>query len=249
MKNTKTIGKSILDKIRLIEIELTSQCNRTCEFCPNSYIDRHSENIKLNKHIFENLIQELAKHNYSNFISFSRYNEPFMHKGILNKRIKYIRQHLKNVTLVTNTNGDFDISNVDIDQITEMDYEHNKQCFISEDKSYRVMRLGVINNRAGALNIKQKERDFPCYEPTYFVGIDFNGDVMPCCNLRHDIKKHKPFILGNLGRNSLEEILNSNKAIEFREAATSGNPLYLPEPCKECLKTEGRYTREVGGIE
>lgn len=245
MKNTKNIGKAI-DKIRLVELELTSQCNRTCGFCPNSYIDRHSENHKLNKHVFENLIQELARNNYSKFISFSRYNEPFMHRNILEERIRYIRMNLPNVTLVSNTNGDFSTLLVDIDQLTVMDYDNNKQEICTP--SYRVMKLGPINNRGGALDIKSKRRDFPCYEPTYFVGVDYTGDVMPCCNLRHDVKEHKPFILGNLNKNSLEEILNSNKAIWFRKAVASGKQKYFPSVCKECLKEEGRYTRNNPSI-
>ena len=247
MKNIKDIGKSTIANIRLIEIELTSQCNRTCDFCPNSYIDRHSENKVLNKKVFEKLIKELDKHNYSKFISFSRYNEPFMHKDILNERIRYIRMNLPNVVLVSNTNGDFSTALVDIDQITIMDYDNNKKEMLTP--SFRIMRLGEINNRGGALDIKQKERDFPCYEPKHFVGIDYTGDVMPCCNLRHDVEEHKPYILGNIKDNSLEEILISKKALMFRGIAASGKQSLLEPPCKECLKTEGRYTRENGGIE
>lgn len=247
MKNIKDIGKSVIANIRLIEIELTSQCNRICDFCPNSYIDRHSENKILDEKIFKKLIKELGEHNYSKFISFSRYNEPFMHRNILDERIRYIRMNLPNAILVSNTNGDFSTTMVDIDELTVMDYDNNKTEILTP--TYRVMKLENINNRGGALNIKQKKRDFPCYEPTHFVGIDYTGDIMPCCNLRHDVPEHKAYILGNLKKNNLEEILNSDKASCFRKATASGNPIYLPTPCKECLKTEGRYTREGGGIE
>jgi len=207
MKNTKTTG-NIMDKIRLVEIELTSQCNRQCSFCPNSYIDRHSQNENMNKHVFENLIKELSTFNYSNFISFSRYNEPFMHRDVLEKSIKYIREKLPFATLVCNTNGDFDYDGIDIDQLTVMDYDNNMDEFVDEHGTFRIMKLKKINNRAGALNIKQKERNFPCYEPQFFVGVDFNGSVVPCCNIRSDIKKHKRFILGNLKYIHLKKYLN-----------------------------------------
>ena len=247
MKNIKTTGKSLLKQIRLIEIELTSQCNRQCSFCPNSYIDRHSKNKVLDEKVFKKLIKELDEHNYSGFISFSRYNEPFMHRDILEERIRYIRQHLDNVTLVTNTNGDFSTAMIDIDQITIMDYDNNKKEI--NTPTFRIMKLGKINNRGGALDIKKEIRTEPCFEPTFFVGIDYTGDVMPCCNLRNDVELHKPYILGNVKKNTLEEILNTEKAVRFRKLAASGNPLYLPEPCKFCEKKEGRYTKEVGGIE
>ena len=236
----------MIDKIRLIEIELTSQCNRQCSFCPNSYIDRHSKNKVLDEKVFKKLIKELDEHNYSGFISFSRYNEPFMHRDILEERIRYIRQHLDNVTLVTNTNGDFSTAMIDIDQITVMDYDYNKKEILTP--TFRVMRLGEINNRGGALDIPQKLRTEPCFEPMYFVGIDYTGDVMPCCNLRHDVEEHKQYILGNLKDNTLEEILNSNKAIKFREDAASGDNHKMPSCCLYCLKEEGRYTRKKGGI-
>lgn len=235
--------RMVINKIRLIEIELFSYCNRTCNFCPNNYIDRHSKNVELDEDIFKDLINELHFAGYNKYISFSRYNEPFSHKDILNERIKYIRKILPDVTLVTNTNGDFDTSNVDIDEITEMDYDNNKEQFTSDN--YKVMSLGKINNRGGALELKQEKRTAPCFEPQYFVGINYDGTVSPCCNIRNDIDKHKPFILGDLHNNDLEDILNNDVSRLFRDFTSSSD---FPEPCLYCNKTEGRYTKEKGGI-
>lgn len=237
----------MINQIRLVEIELHSECNRTCSFCPNSYIDRKFYK-QLDENVFKNLIDELAFNGYNQTISFSRYNEPFMHKELLIERIRYIREKLPGVKLVTNTNGDFDMNGVDLDEITEMDYDGNKE--IIELDNFRVMRLGKINNRGGALKQVhyKKPRNFPCFEPNHFVGIDYTGDVVPCCNLRHDVKKHQPYILGNLKDNSLENILNSKKAEIFRYAVNSGRFDLFPEPCKYCLKLEGRYTKEEGGL-
>jgi radical SAM protein with 4Fe4S-binding SPASM domain len=109
-----------------------------------------------------------------------------------------------------------------------------------------MMRLGKINNRAGSLGIEKKYiRDFPCYEPNYFIGIDYTGDVVPCCNIRSDINNHKPYVLGNVKDNALGDILNSIFAIKFRRCV---NNLNFPVVCKSCSKESGRYTSENPSI-
>ena len=67
-----------------------------------------------------------------------------------------------------------------------------------------------------------------------------------CCNIRHDIESHKPYILGNIKYNSLEDILNSENATKFREDVKNMN---LPDVCKTCTKGPGRYARDKPGIE
>lgn len=236
-----------LNSIRMVEIELYSQCNRQCKFCPNSYINRHSKNKEMSDKMFTKVIDELVEAEYKGYISFSRYNEPFMHPEILRKRVDYIKNVLPKAKLISNTNGDYNTNDFRDDiEITEMDYDGNKETYISDDKKYRVMRLGPINNRGGALKLKQVRRNFPCYEPEYFIGIDYTGDIVPCCNIRHDVEKQKQYTLGNIKNNTLEEILNSEKAVKFRKDVKECN---FPTVCKYCTKTEGRYTRKVGGIE
>tara|TARA_B100000131_G_scaffold310867_1_gene343013 strand:- start:11 stop:757 length:747 start_codon:yes stop_codon:yes gene_type:complete len=239
----------MLEKIRLIEIELFSFCNRQCSFCPNSFIDRHSDNKVLDLDIFKKIIQELKSINYSNYISFSRYNEPLSYRDILDNRIKYIRKHLPDVKLVMNTNGDYDWKGVDVDELTIMDYDGKLKkeqlgLFKRKNKPHlvRIMRLGKINNRAGSLKIRKKYiRDFPCHEPTYFVGIDYNGNVVPCCNIRSDVDLHKDYVLGNLKELTIDDILISDFAKKFRSDVAKCN---FSDVCKSCSKEPGRYTSE-----
>lgn len=236
-----------------MEIELFSFCNRTCSFCPNHYVDRISENKILPIHLFEKVIDELVSYNYSNYISLSRYCEPLAFRDILDPRIEHIRKKLPNVTIVANTNGDYDYEGVDIDELTVMDYDFklDKEKLgnvMRSTKPYLVrnMRLGKINYRGGALKVHKKfERDFPCYEPVHFIGIDFNGSVMPCCNLRSDVSLHENYILGNIENNTLLEIYNKQHSKDFRHKV--GN-LDFPEVCVRCTKKSGRYTSEKPNI-
>ena len=96
-----------MNNLRIVEIELFSFCNRTCNWCPNRFIDRHSDNQYLDTKIFENLIKELKENYFHGVFSFSRYNEPFADFKTLNSRIEFIRSYFPNNKMVTNTNGDF----------------------------------------------------------------------------------------------------------------------------------------------
>jgi hypothetical protein len=42
-------------------------------------------------------------------------------------------------------------------------------------------------------------RTSPCLSPFYHLYIDFNGSVMPCCNLRSDVPTHADAVVGHLG--------------------------------------------------
>ena len=47
------------ENVCLVEIGIFSYCNRKCWFCPNSIIDRHSNNIELREDIFLKILNEL----------------------------------------------------------------------------------------------------------------------------------------------------------------------------------------------
>lgn len=55
-----------------------------------------------------------------------------------------------------------------------------------------------------------------------YLAIDPAGNVRPCV--------HAPLILGNLLRESLDEILHSDKTKRWRE--------YMPDPCRECAASD-----------
>jgi len=237
-----------ISNLRLVEIELFSYCNRICRWCPNSFIDRKSDNVVLDDKILMNLFKELKDEGFEGVISLSRYNEPFSKPEIINKFLNLKNIYLKNNKVVCNTNGDFDFSHFkDKIEITEMDYDLNKEEKIYED--FRIMRLKNINNRAGALDFnKSYKRNTPCFEPMFFVGINYDGTVSPCCNIRNDVEIHKEHIMGDLKKDSLTNILNYEKNIKFRELVSKGMPDLFPETCKSCSKMGGRYTSGNGII-
>tara|TARA_Y100000592_G_C5438422_1_gene302020 strand:+ start:396 stop:1244 length:849 start_codon:yes stop_codon:yes gene_type:complete len=102
------------------------------------------------------------------------------------------------------------------------------------------------NDRGGALedlSLKEKRTE-PCLEPDRFIGIDYNGKVMPCCVTRSDIDIHEDFILGDTKQQTITDIFNSEKAIRIRKKAMEGNFDDEMKPCHYCPYELGRYRRD-----
>ena len=274
----------MLDKIRLIEIEINSYCNRKCSFCPNSFLNR-SDNVDLDEDSYLNILNELHSIDYNNIISYSRYNEPMSNPTLFKKRVKQAKEILPNAKLVSNTNGDYfndiNICELLIDELTIMDYDCKGETYYI-DKLNKMININItsveypfikakykemnilifcdwlkhveLEDRGGSLlplstindiDVKWKGdrgiRNKPCLEPKYFVGIDYTGSVVPCCHIRSDNKHHRDYILGNINDNSLNDVLNSKKAIEFRKSAIN---MDFKLPCIHCHKEPGRYTKD-----
>ncbi|MGB7533073.1 MAG: radical SAM protein [Halobacteriota archaeon] len=63
-------------------------------------------------------------------------------------------------------------------------------------------------------------RESPCLIPFHDMYIDYNGKVVPCCNIRSDWPGHSKFILGDLNeqRETLFSIFTSSKIVAWRRA-------------------------------
>ncbi|WP_419786676.1 radical SAM/SPASM domain-containing protein [Pseudodesulfovibrio sp.] len=75
----------------------------------------------------------------------------------------------------------------------------------------------------------------PCTDPYFQLGIYWNGDIVPCC---YDVDGKE--IMGNLLKDSLEDIWNSERYTRFRECVDNvkKNPENEPEICVSCLRWE-----------
>jgi len=268
-----------LSHIRLVEIELFSFCNRTCDWCPNKDIDRKSFCSELPSSTYIRILEELKEEGFKGVLTFSRYNEPLSMYNLLKERLLEARRILPHVKLVTNTNGDYVskevLDGLEIDELSIMDYdckgmmkckEHlNESGCTMTDEDYpfiyakkddmdiiyyvdwpkhhiNTYRGGNLNN---AINMKKELRTESCYEPTYFIGIDYNGSVTPCCEIRSDSKSQKEYILGNVNKESLKEVYFNEKGRLFRQNTMYKN---FSTPCMYCSKKPGRYTRNKPGM-
>lgn len=94
------------DNVQYIILETHSFCNRKCWFCPNFYIDRHSEMIRMEDKLFRKILSELVEVDYRGDISFAFYNEPLADKQFP-EQIALARKLLPNTPMHINTNGDY----------------------------------------------------------------------------------------------------------------------------------------------
>ena len=90
-----------------IDVETSSQCNRQCNYCPNSQNDRLTSNRFMPDNIFSGLVYDLHTINYEKELHFVGYNEPMLHLDDLLGRISLARKLLPRARLFVFTNGDF----------------------------------------------------------------------------------------------------------------------------------------------
>lgn len=268
----------MIKNLKLVEIELSSYCNRKCDWCPNKLIDRYSFNQFLDADILVSLLKELSENNYKGAITFSRNNEPMAVIEYFKEKVSMIKKTLPNNKLITNTNGDFltkeNLEGLEIDELSIMDYDciGEDKCIdklekagVSIDKieypyiygHYNKMlillvidwkKVWKIADRGGILReYSKKIRTLPCKEPFFFVGVNYDGTISPCCNIRSDEPKHKKFLLGDLKENNLETILKSTTSEFMRHSCKDG--IYTEgSPCLNCEHMGGRFTNGNGGI-
>lgn len=106
--NLKELDKKVLFKrhVEVINLELSYECNRKCDYCPVSFSDRQNSQSYLKQNLLEKVCIELSEVRYDNKISLNLYNEPLLDKNLANK-ICTIRKYLPAAHIGFNTNGDF----------------------------------------------------------------------------------------------------------------------------------------------
>lgn len=73
-----------------------------------------------------------------------------------------------------------------------------------------------INNSGKWMNNAVK-RNYDCDVIGRIFVVDYNGDVFPCCDTSSRIPKHKDMCVGNVMKNSINDIINNTKSINIYE--------------------------------
>ena len=159
--NNNKMKEILKENINSIEIETHSYCNRQCWFCPNSIVDRHSENKELDEKLFLKIINELSEIKYSNNIHFHRFNEPLSAKELILKRIRQTKEILPNAKIGIFTNGDYltteyldDLSEVGISYMIMSYYlKYNEEFNIEQLKFNMQKNIDKFNFKVENFNI------------------------------------------------------------------------------------------------
>ena len=256
----------------MFEIGLHSYCNRNCGWCPNSKFER-STYKELDEGIFKKLISDLLLADYNRYIGIGRYSEPMFNNNLLRDRCEYIKKHL-NVTIVVNTNGDYltrrNIEDLRVDHLAIMDYDciGLDKCINklkSSDIEIQKISYPFVYGRTKTIESVLYYIDWPknkllrskidkrfkriqkCLDPVRYLGVEVNGDVIACCDMRNDNPDCKDYIFGNLYKESILDIIKKSKYLEFVSIMKDGLVLKYPDICKYCEKGPSRYTGDDPG--
>lgn len=102
-----------------------------------------------------------------------------------------------------------------------------------------ICRGGVV----GGVPTTTGARMSPCLYAVTDLYVEYNGHVMPCCNLRSDVEAHRPFSLGQIDETpgSIFTVWGSPAAARWRRSMA----VYGPKagPCRTCKAREWPETR------
>lgn len=215
------------DFFNYINIELNTSCNRRCYYCPNSIYDRGLiKNQKLMpEELFKKIINELAKINYTGKILPQNFGEPLLDKR-LSYFIKYAKEKLPKAKIYVITNGDY---------LTKEKYREIKQAgadkiIVSPHDDVEYQEHGM-NNRGGLVETKNTCYNPRCLLPDNPVVIDYDGNIVLCCNDYLGVVK-----FGNVKRQRLIDIWNSQEYKKVRKDLK--NRKFRFKICRKCVGYE-----------
>ncbi|HEY2007642.1 MAG TPA: radical SAM protein [Rhizomicrobium sp.] len=104
---SRETAKTLFKKyVHDVELENHSYCNRTCWFCPNTFLDRRSSSILMTDEVFDKIISNLAEIDYSEQLEWSGYAEHFAEPSFIDRLLK-AKAALPKARLIVFSNGDY----------------------------------------------------------------------------------------------------------------------------------------------
>jgi len=246
-----------------LEIDIQSDCNRDCFFCPR-YKDRSGIRKDSNgKHIkksmptwkIKDILDQTAKLGFKGRLAFHRLSEPFLDNRYI-ELAKYAKN--KGIKIHENTNGDILKKNtnlcnkldglLDTIVIGLYDYkngeERKKQMKFWKNrfkKTHVLFSLAAEYPRIRKNSklydkkmVTEKIRNKPCYA-TNGLRVRYDGEVSLCC--QDDQCKAK---LGNVFKSSIKDIWWSKKHIKIVNTLKSPGGRKLVSVCKNCVSGPGK---------
>ena len=246
---------TMLDGIPLfsfVELNINELCNRTCVFCP-----RHdpkiypNQNLHMDLELAELISVQLVSVGFKGIVNISGTGEATLtkHLPLIVKEFGDKKIHIEIVT-----NGDkltpkliTDLYLAGLSQMVVSMYDGPEQiehfnnlfdeCGVGEDLYTLRDRwydeeedYGLLyTNRAGSMGEKLlSPHERPCYYPHYATYIDWNGDVLLCCQDMYN----RTEIFGNVKDKPLLDIWVDKKLNDFRKKLVKGERTI--SPCNNC---------------
>jgi radical SAM protein with 4Fe4S-binding SPASM domain len=247
----------LLSTLKTVEINPVDVCNRTCSFCPRSDTTLYpNTKEKMSLDLILKIAKDLKSIDYTGRVSFVGFGEPLLYKSLV-AAVKIIADQVACEWIEINTNADFltrsvatelslagctnitvsmydsDISQLLQEQLKDIDLELTfKHCYEEKFEVSLINRNDIISQKL----ILNKEKE--CYLPFYKMFIDWNGDVLVCCN-----DWGRQGVVGNLYNDTIEQVWLSEEMTQYRSFLKNGDRKSL-NPCKYCNINGTRYGEE-----
>ncbi|OUR93628.1 hypothetical protein A9Q84_19355 [Halobacteriovorax marinus] len=236
------------DQFSAVEIEINSNCNMSCSYCPNSGHAR-IEQGEMDPALFERIMVQLRDINFKGRISYHFYNEPLLCKN-LDLFVQMTRGYLPACVIVIYSNGTL-LTEKKMKSLLELGvtsfyitkHEDVKKGYVFA-KTYDSLSPELRNkihyqnfkeinfsNRAGILTdiATDDVSAIPCFLPLYLMVITLKGNILPCYE-----DFYQKLSMGNIHEEGILDIWNSKKYKDFRETLKKKNGRKSNETCKGC---------------
>jgi organic radical activating enzyme len=244
------LQKSLINEVKVIELNTTNFCNLSCGFCPHSKIKMIAKTMSPD--LIRRIKKEIDSTGFTGVLSLSGRGEITLNKDF--EQILEILSTNKKYTLKISTNG-AKLSNEHIDFIINNDikvhynnYEPNK----NEERASIIQRIRTYKNaiyqtftttelkdsptytnRTGIIEDSQVQSGV-CTRPMTKLFIDWDGSYRLCCEDWLNIVD-----LGmNINTTPINEYLSSNYTLfKYSNNLQNGDRTNLT-PCDKCTYKE-----------
>lgn len=242
-----------MDTLQSITVNPTELCNRKCGFCPRSDAKVYpNRDLHISEQTVSRLSEQLSIAGFVNRLGWSGNGEPLLTDNFL-KLVRLVSsQNPRLSSHEINTNGDLltdglvseiyasGINHIivsvydgqeSLDKFSEMFSKYNVHSYTLRISFNTVNPVG-FTNRAGMVDVnRDKIKEFKnnkCFLPFYKLVVDWNGDILVCCE---DWGRKSKSSL-NINTHSLEEIWFSEKLYGYRNRLRFGDRSL--SPCNAC---------------
>ncbi|WP_338553247.1 radical SAM/SPASM domain-containing protein [Paenibacillus sp. KS-LC4] len=239
----------------MIEIEVNSQCNRTCWYCPNSVTTR-KENGEMDPVLYEKLMRQLQSIDFSGRLSFHFYGEPLLCSNI-DLFVGLTKTYIPKAKPIMYTNGDLldrnrveTLLSLGLQKFIVTQHVGAKHKFkevyeqLPEEQQQAIVYLHhsdlVLSNRGGILSrIPELEnKQHICMVPSTLAVVTVQGNVLPCFE-----DFHQKYTMGNINDRHIRDIWYGGEFAAFRKMLKEGQR-NKSEICKSCNNISVQSTAE-----
>jgi len=224
----------LISKIKRISLELSNLCPMAPfhKTCPAHIVKDHQV---LSLSIIYPVIDFLAEHNYSEWISPFIYSEPMTDPRLF-KILEYCRKKMPNCKIrilssgygvtqdLLNELAQIGIQLFKIDAYSKRDLDRFRGLAHPKIPRIKITR-GSLDDRMKIYDLPEKNLNWPCYAPLAEINIKSDGTINLCC-----VDWDARYKFGNLHRDPFPVILK--RLVGPYERLSKGNR-FLPI-CKRC---------------